>query len=218
MSIATKLKLEKYNNLTIINQPEDYDILPGRANSLSQGHDCIFIFIENIDEMVSYTQQIINNDKLLNEKGYLFFAYPKKGNKRYDSYIHRDEIFPAMKVNEDDGYVGNSDIKFSRMVGLDDVFTVVGLKREKKKAKKSTAASQCVEDYIDNFKDVEAFLGDHPNTLAIFNELTPGYQRDWARYIYSAKQQATRDKRQQQMIEVLEQGYKTMDLYRLKKK
>lgn len=220
MSIAAKLKLEKYQNLAIINQPAVYDILPGSATSLSQGHDCIFIFITNIDEMVSETQKIIENDKLLNEKGYLFFAYPKKGNKRYETYVHRDEIFPAMKVNEDDGYVGSSDIKFSRMVSMDDVFTVVGLKREKKKAKKSTASSQCVDDYIENIKDIEAFLttNNDPKVLAIFQELTPGYQRDWARYIFSAKQQATREKRQQQMIEVLEQGYKTMDLFRQKKK
>lgn len=219
MSIATKLKLEKYHNLVIINQPADYDILPGSATTVSQGHDCIFIFVTNIDEMVSETQQIINNDKLLGEKGYLFFAYPKKGNKRYETYVHRDEIFPAMKVNEDDGYVGNSEIKFSRMVSMDDVFTVVGLKREKRKAKKSTASSQCVDDYIENVEDVEAYLSNNaPDVFAIFQELTPGYQRDWARYIFSAKQQATRERRQQQMMEVLGQGYKTMDLYRQKKK
>lgn len=40
-----------------------------------------------------------------------------------------------MKVRED-GYVGNSDIKFARMVSMDDVFTVVGLKREKRKLRK----------------------------------------------------------------------------------
>lgn len=39
-----------------------------------------------------------------------------------------------MKVGED-GYVENSEVKFSRMVSMDDVFTVVGLKREEKKRK-----------------------------------------------------------------------------------
>lgn len=153
----------------------------------------------------------------MQEKGYLFFAYPKKGNKRYDTFIHRDEIFPAMNVGED-GYVGDSDVKFSRMVGMDDVFTVVGLKREKKKAKKSSAASQCVADYKDNVKDVEQLLAEHPKELAFYQELTPGYQTDWARYIFSAKQQKTREKRQEQMVDVLSQGYKTIDLYRLNKK
>jgi hypothetical protein len=40
------------------------------------------------------------------------------------------------------------------MVSMDDVFTVVGLKREKKKIKKTPEASQCVADYVDKVKDV----------------------------------------------------------------
>ncbi|GAA0321053.1 YdeI/OmpD-associated family protein [Bacillus carboniphilus] len=216
MSIITKLKLNKYENMAVLNQPTDYDLFNSCKTKLAGGHDAIFIFVETVDEMVNHTGRIIKEEQLL-EKGYLFFAYPKKGNKKYDTFVHRDEIFPAMKVGED-GYVGNSDIKFSRMVSMDDVFTVVGLKREKKKEKKSTAASQCVADYEGNVKDVEGLLAGHPNELQFFKDLTPGYQRDWARYIFSAKQQKTRDKRQEQMVDILSQGYKTMDLYRQKKK
>lgn len=216
MSIVDKLNLKKYEKMAVLNEPNDYDLFSGYQNTLTGNHDAIFIFIETIEDMVKHTQKIIQDEKLL-EKGYLFFAYPKKGNKRYDTFVHRDEIFPAMKVGED-GYVGESDIKFSRMVAMDDVFTVVGLKREKKKAKKSSAASQCVADYVDNVKDVEKLLSEYPNELAFYQELTPGYKTDWARYVFSAKQQATRDKRQARMVDVLSQGYKTMDLYRQKKK
>jgi len=148
--------------------------------------------------------------------GYLFFAYPKKGNTRYKTFVHRDEIFPAMKVGED-GYIADSDMKFSRMVSMDDVFTVVGLKREKKRTKKSVSASQRVADYENNVKDIEALLADHPDELTFFQNLTPGYQKDWARYIFSAKQQKTREKRYQQMVDILSQGYKSVDLYRQKK-
>ncbi|MDE5416022.1 YdeI/OmpD-associated family protein [Alkalihalobacterium chitinilyticum] len=193
-----------------------YELFNGCKTILSGEHDAIFIFIETMDEMVNYTRKVIN-DGQLQEKGYLFFAYPKKGNKRYTTYIHRDEIFPAMKVDED-GYVENSEVKFSRMVSMDDVFTVVGLKREKRKTKNSSAASQCVADYEDHVKDVENFLGDHPKELTFYQELTPGYQRDWARYIFSAKQQKTREKRQEQMVDILSQGYKSVDLFRQKKK
>lgn len=216
MTIINKLNLNKYNNLAVLNQPSDYHVFDGYSMKLSGEHDAIFIFIKTVDEMATFTQSIINEQKLL-EKGYLFFAYPKKGNKKYDTFVHRDDIFPAMKVGED-GYVENSDIKFSRMVSMDDVFTVVGLKREKKKAQKSSAASQCVADYEDNVKDVEILLADHPNELEFYRELTPGYQKDWARYIFSAKQQSTREKRQNQMIDILSQGYKSIDLFRQKKK
>lgn len=216
MTIINKLNLGKYSDVVVLNQPEDYDLFNEYKDVLSREHDAIFIFIETLDQMVSYTQGIINEQQLL-EKGYLFFAYPKKGNKRYKTFIHRDEIFPAMKVDED-GYIANSDLKFSRMVGMDDVFTVVGLKREKKKPQKSTAASQCVADYEENVKDIEKLLTNYPNELRLYKELTPGYQKDWARYIFSAKQQQTREKRQEKMVEILSQGYKTVDLFRQKKK
>jgi hypothetical protein len=212
MTIVAKLKLDKYNNMAVINQPEDYHFFIDQKTSITNDHDCIFIFIRSLNDMMDYTKEVIQKNAL-NEKGYLFFAYPKKGNKRYDTSIHRDDIFPAMKVGED-GYVGDSDIKFARMVGMDHVFTVVGLKREKKKPKKTPALSQCVGDYEDKVKDVETILVDHPNELQFFKSLTPGYKRDWARQIFSAKQQATRDKRAKQMVDILSQGYKTLDLYR----
>ncbi|KHF41714.1 YdeI/OmpD-associated family protein [Halalkalibacter okhensis] len=216
MTIINKLNLSKYTSMAVINQPNDYDVFNDFETALSKEHDAIFIFVETVNEMVRHTQRIINDQCIL-EKGYIFFAYPKKGNKRYSTFVHRDEIFPAMKVGED-GYIENSDLKFSRMVSMDDVFTVVGLKHEKKKNKKSTVASQCVADYEENVKDVENRLADYPTVLSFFKNLTPGYQKDWARYIYSAKQQKTRDKRQEQMIDVLSQGYKSMDLFRQKKK
>lgn len=217
MTIIDKLKLNKYNNMAVINQPNDYDVFTEQATTLSKDHDAIFIFVETIDEMVKHTQLILNNEQLLLEKGYLFFAYPKKGNTRYKTFIHRDEMFPALKVGED-GYVDKSDIKFARMVSMDDIFTVVGLKHEKKKAKKTSAASQCVADYAENITDVEMLLADYPNELTFYQNLTPGYQKDWARHLFSAKQQKTREKRLQQMVEILSQGYKTIDLFRRKKK
>ncbi|KFM99176.1 hypothetical protein D0U04_27540 [Bacillus clarus] len=217
MSIIDKLKLNKYTHMVVMNQPNDYDVFTEQATTFSKDHDAIFIFVETIDEMVEHTKFIINNKELLLEKGYVFFAYPKKGNTRYETFIHRDEMFPALKVGED-GYVDNSDIKFARMVSMDDVFTVVGLKREKKKEKKTSAASQCVADYVNRIKDVEALLANHPNELAFYQSLTPGYQKDWARNLFSVKQEKTREKRLQKMVEILSQGYKTIDLYRKKKK
>jgi hypothetical protein len=215
MTIINKLNLAKYKNMAVLNQPSDYDVLNGFQMALSGGHDAIFIFVETIDEMVKYTHTIIKEQPLL-EKGYLFFAYPKKGNKRYETFVHRDEIFPAMKV-EEDGYVEKSDLKFSRMVGMDDVFTVVGLKREKKKTQKSSTPSQSVADYEDNVKDIEAVLTNYPNELKFFRELTPGYQKGWARYIFSTKQQSTQEKRKAEMVDLLSQGYKSVDLFRQKK-
>ncbi|OTX81356.1 hypothetical protein BK726_24430 [Bacillus thuringiensis serovar londrina] len=211
MSVIDKLKLNKYTNMVVINEPSDYDIFTGKETAFSKEHDAIFIFVETLDEMVKQTNFIISNEELLIEKGYVFFAYPKKGNARYSTFIHRDEMFPALNV-------GESDIKFARMVSMDEVFTVVGLKREKKKITKTSAMSQCVADYADRIKDVEALLANHPNELKFYQSLTPGYQKDWARNLFSVKQEKTREKRLEKMIEILSQGYKTIELFRKKKK
>ncbi|WP_101842035.1 YdeI/OmpD-associated family protein [Halobacillus sp. Marseille-P3879] len=217
MTIIDKLKLNRYSNVVVLNEPNDYNVFSTYGHTLSDEHDAIFIFTETTEEMHNHADHIIQNNLLL-ENGYLFFAYPKKGNKRYDTYIHRDDIFPALQV-EEGGYLKGSDVKFSRMVSMDDTFTVVGLKRQKKKAAaKSTAASQCVADYEERVKDVKELLLQHPEELTFYENLTPGYQKDWARQIFSAKQEKTREKRQQQMIEVLSQGYKSLDLYRQQKK
>ncbi|GEN88502.1 YdeI/OmpD-associated family protein [Oceanobacillus sojae] len=216
MAIIDKLNLNKYKNMAVINQPKDYDIFTGQNQTLEQEHDAIFIFVETLDEMVVHTKEVIERQLLL-PKGYLFFAYPKKGNKRYNTSIHRDEIFPAMKVDEE-GYVPHSDLKFSRMVRMDDVFTVIGLKREQRTKKKTVSASQRVADYAENIKDIEALLADDPDILSFYQSLTPGYQKDWARFLFSAKQQKTRAKRKQQMFDILSQGYKSIDLYRQQKK
>lgn len=203
--------------MAVLNQPNDYDTFTNYPNTISNNHDAIFIFVETLEEMVKHATYLAEQEDILVEKGYVFFAYPKKGNTRYPTYIHRDEMFPALRVDED-GYIGKSTLKFSRMVSMDDVFTVVGLKRERRKTKKSTAASQCVADYEDKVVDIEEILANYPKLLTFYQSLTPGYRKDWARYIFSAKQQKTRDNRIEQMLDILSQGYKSVDLYRMKKK
>lgn len=218
MTIIDKLNLKKYTNMAVINQPKEYDLFMEQKQTFDQEHDAIFIFVKTIDEMVKYIHRIINDEFLLLPKGYLFFAYPKKGNKRYSTYIHRDEIFPALKVDEG-GYVAGSNMKFSRMVSMDDIFTVVGLKREQRTVRKnSTSASQRVEDCVQNVEDIKVLLEDNPEVLSFYQSLTPGYQKNWARFLFSAKQEKTREKRKQQMLDILSQGYKSIDLYRQQKK
>lgn len=84
--------------------------------------------------------------------------------------------------------MGTSTVKFARMVGLDEVFTVIGLKEEEKKTAKTTSSkvSQRVDDYIEKIQAIESDLEDSPELLAFYQSLTPGYRKEWARYVYSA--------------------------------
>lgn len=232
-SIVNKLNLQKYERAAVLNQPEGTDYFAGLSGfdtELKGGaYDLIFAFVLDMESLKRLVGDVIQR-QLLNEGGYLFAAYPKKGNKVYATYIHRDELLFGLGADEE-GYVGTSTIKFSRMVGLDDVFTVVGLKADAKGKEKagsgagktgkadeglSVAAkpSQRVDDYIALIPSVEKDLEDAPELLAFYQALTPGYRKDWARYVYSAKQEDTRAKRREEMKMILGAGYKSRELYR----
>lgn len=178
----------------------------------------MFVFIFTLEDFSKHLQKIIEKD-LIKEKGNLFFAYPKKNNPQYTEYIERDSIIPHIHTDED-GYVIGSNLKFSRMVSLNEVFTVFGLKSERKKAKSTTNTkkSQCVDDYIDNIEDIKQFLNNHEDVLKAYNDFTFGYQKDWARYVYSAKRKETQEKRLLEMKDIIVEGYKSIDLYRRAKK
>ena len=90
-------------NLATLNEPENVDWFKDVPTEISIDLDRIFVFVETSDEMVKITQKIICEQSLVG-KGYWFFAYPKKDKKRYKTYIHRDEIFPAMKVDESESW------------------------------------------------------------------------------------------------------------------
>ncbi|MBV7505465.1 YdeI/OmpD-associated family protein [Bacillus sp. sid0103] len=220
-TIVEKLNLNKYQRKLVLNKPEELDELNGldyESALKNEKYDLIFIFVFSLEEFARQLQSIIDN-QLLEKNGYVYFAYPKKNNPKYKEYIERDSLFEAVAMDEE-GYTLGSDIKFSRMVSLNDVFTVVGLKSAPKKAKKadSSKASQCVDDYIVHVDDIKQYLSKNEDLLDIYNQLTFGYQKDWARYVYSAKRKETQEKRLLEMDTVLGDGYKSMDLYRRQQK
>ncbi|WP_078410144.1 YdeI/OmpD-associated family protein [Priestia abyssalis] len=220
-TIVEKLNLQKYKKAAVLNLPDgtDYfaDLTDYDTELTGSTYDLIFAFVLDMESLKELVNKVIENH-YLNQNGYLFLAYPKKGNKVYPTFIHRDDLLAGLGADKD-GYVGTSNIKFARMVGLDEVFTVVGLKEDSKsKNQTSTKASQCVDDYIELIPSVEKDLQDTPDLLAFYQSLTPGYRKDWARYVYSAKQEATKTKRREEMKMILGAGYKSRDLYRQDKK
>jgi len=220
-TIVDKLGLRKYERVAILNQPEGTDYLAeltGYDTSLKDGgYDLVFAFVLDMAELKSLVDRVIA-EGALRPNGYLFTAYPKLGNKKYATSIHRDELFPGLGADEE-GYIGGSSVKFARMVGLDEVFTVVGFKADAaaskgKAASRSSQPSQRVDDYVALIPSVERDLADSPDLLAFYQSLTPGYRKDWARYVYSAKQEETQEKRREEMKAIMKAGYKSRELYR----
>ncbi|RFU67317.1 hypothetical protein D0469_15605 [Peribacillus saganii] len=216
-TIVEKLNLKKYKKTAVLNLPKGASYLEELTEydtELSDStYDLIFAFVLDMKSLTEVVNKVIEK-KYLHKNGYIFLAYPKKGNKVYPTFIHRDDLLAGLGADEN-GYIGTSNIKFARMVGLDEVFTVVGLKEEAPKKKQtSSKASQCVDDYIELIPEVEKDLQDTPELLSFYKSLTPGYRKDWARYVYSAKQEETKAKRRKEMKMILGAGYKSRDLYR----
>ncbi|WP_163652248.1 YdeI/OmpD-associated family protein [Listeria sp. PSOL-1] len=207
-TIIEKLDLTKYPKKAILNLPKhvtELDSLTSTDFELKQKqYELIFAFVFNLSEMKQIILQVINEERLA-KAGYLFLAYPKKGNKEYSEYIHRDEILSGLEADEA-GYIPNSHLKFSRMVSFNETFTVIGLKIANAKNKKKTEDEPDYQSFIPN---VEELLAGNPELLAFYQALAPGYQKSWARYIYSAKQPATKAKREQETIRLLKTGQKS---------
>lgn len=216
-TIVEKLNLQKYKKVAVLHLPDGADYLAELTDYDTEltdsTYDLIFAFVLDMESLKGLVNKVIENN-YLDKNGYIYLAYPKKGNKVYPTFIHRDDLLQGLGADED-GYIGTSTIKFARMVGLDDVFTVVGLKEDSQNRNRtSTKASQCVDDYIELIPEVEKDLQDTPDLLSFYQSLTPGYRKDWARYVYSAKQEATKAKRREEMKMILGAGYKSRDLYR----
>lgn len=56
---------------------------------------------------------------------------------------------------------------------------------------------------------VAALLADDPTLQAFFNDLTPGYQREWARFIFGVKAAATQQRHVAVMKTVFQAGFKS---------
>ncbi|MGX7198149.1 YdeI/OmpD-associated family protein [Enterococcus olivae] len=208
--LAKKLRLTMEEPIVVLHRPS-MDYFSGFNISEQQPTEpvaTIILFVKDLEEMKEEIQKIITAE-LLEMNGRLLVCYPKKGNKKWSTFIHRDEIFPALQVDQD-GFIAGTDYKFNQMVKLDDTYTILGIKRTVQK--KSVKPSQSVADYIQFLPTLEKRLAAEPKAQKFFQHLTPGYQRNWARYVYSAKREATQDKRFHEMVQLLNQGIKSKDL------
>lgn len=202
-----KFKLTGDLAIQVINAPAEFPVMSTKAAPF----DRVLAFVYSIEEMVNAVHQIIEEDQL-QEGAYLFLLYPKKGNKQFDTYIGRDDIFPAFEMDEEK-YVFGSTVKFAGLQSLDDTYSILSLKKQPKKIKR-TAASQRVDDYVAYIPQLVEYLAGREEGLALFESLTPGYQKDWARYVFSAKKEETQQQRLAEMADLLTQGYKTKEHFR----
>lgn len=202
-----KLNIDKFNKICIVDKPDDiyyFNDIDFDKIILKENYDLIIYFVYDLNTMEN---QIINTEKreLIPFKKSIYFIYPKKSSKNYDKYIKRDDIFLYLNVDENTGFIKDSEFKFYKMVSFDEDFTLVGLRREKIEEFNENKYI----DYSDFIEDIENVLSKYSKALKYFEKLSFGYKREWARYVFSAKRQNTKDKRIEEMINILNLGYKS---------
>lgn len=215
-----KIQIEKYKDKLFLDVPADVRELDGIEADRSiqkKKYDLVMAFVFSLEQFEARVAEMSKKD-LLNKSGYLYLVYPKKGNKRYEEYIHRDSIF-TLPIDEDSGYYKDSNLKLSRMVSFNDVFTLGGFKQTPHGSKKKApGVSQCVGDYEKMVPQLLQYWEKDGEVKQKYAALTPGYQRGWARYVYSAQSEETLQKRLGEMNIVLRQGYKSISLYKRDKR
>ena len=216
-TFAEKIKFDVAKHPIVRHQPASVTTLPDLPSTLTTPSDLILSFCQTTDEMASEIKTVTVK-KSLTANGYLYLIYPKLKNKLGISGIHRDVLFPALNVDEDSGAVGQTGLKFSRMVSFDDNYTAVGLTWLATNPRRPDNPSGRVVTYVDRLPELKQLLGQDPDALASFVTLTPGYQRSWARYVFSPKTTATQQMHLQQTIDLLKTGFASIELWHEGKK
>lgn len=216
--ICQKLRIENFVRKAIIDCPADIDAFEGIAHDTqlrAGSYDFILYFVFTLDQFRDRIMDIIAHNRL-NPDGMVYFTYPKKGNRKYEQYIGRDDFFTIIDMNAE-GYVAGSRVKFNKMVALDDTFTVIGLKHTVR-SRSDARPPRCVTAFADRLPDIEAKLTSYPDAYDFFQSLTPGYRRGWAQYVYGVRSEAIQEKHFLEMVRILRAGHKSINLYRRARK
>lgn len=212
--LIKKLHLSKFKDIALYNNSphsQELSLITSQdyLADLTQDFDVIFVHTFTLDEMKEMLLTLWEQSTI-RPGGIAYLVYPKLNNPEYPG-IHRDDIFPALEVDDGLGLMPNTHYKFNKMVSLNEIFTIIGLKHLTDKELKNLSASKNntqpsgrVSDYIQYIPEIVTKLeADHSDLVNKFQSLTPGKQRNWAREIYSARTQATQDKRWQKLFDEL---------------
>lgn len=208
MVINMHEKRFNHHAIKLKNVPSNYAFLHHQYESNPpKPYEVILCFVFSLEAMKNEIN--IAKDELTNE-GILYLCYPKLKNKLGLTGIHRDHIFPYLAVDESTGYVKETLMRFNKMAAFDEDYTLLALKKDTKQKSRPTTSSKA-DDYEHFIENIKALLKNE-SCYDFYIKLTKGYQKGWARYIYSVKGEETKQRRIHEMIELLSKGIKSKDL------
>lgn len=196
------LKLKAVNKkVFLINVTEELVLSEGLSSTCDSAPEIVVGFINTTDDLT----QVVNSYNKSNPlaKTILNVIYFKKANKLGNAGINRDEM---MELGKGFG------LEACRLINVNENYSCMGFRPiEEFKQITKNKPSQCVDDYLDKIPELINVLNDEAKIK--FAQLTLGYQKGWARYVFGVVQEKTRQKRLATANIAISQGFKAIDMY-----
>lgn len=222
MNELERLGFTKHDNIAVEHLPAELEAQFSQLHiqpEATTATDLLVLFGFSVPQIKTALARIADAHSLT-ENGTIYLLYPKMASKRYPG-VNRDALFNGLSVNEDTGEVAATGLKFSRMRSFNADFTMVDLKWLASSPRPRTTPSQRVADYVERIPELQSRLqhtSGQQRAATFFEQLTPGYKREWARYIYAPVREATQTSHFEQMLTALNAGAPNWETYQKQQK
>jgi hypothetical protein len=202
--LANKLKLRQEEKNLLLQAPETFveavREFPYHTSAESEDYDYVQLFVKSVEELNTYAPVAL---KAVKEDGKLWFCYPKK-TSGIKTDIHRDT---GWEVVHEAGYAGVA------AVSIDDTWSALRFRPESKVNRREDSifnknGSRTKSKTLEIPEYVQLALDIHPQEKAFFYSLAYTHQKEWVQWVAEAKRADTRQRRLQQMLELLKEGKK----------
>lgn len=125
-AIFKKMNFKDYEKFYVLNAPKEFKSVLEEMSEITdvkkspnckQKYEFILIFVKTVNDIIKYAPKA--TPKLVGDS-VLWFAYPKKTSKNYNSDITRDEEWQAL---------GNEGFEPVRMIAIDDDWSALRFKK-----------------------------------------------------------------------------------------
>jgi hypothetical protein len=202
--LANKLKLRQEEKNLLLQAPETFvdtvREIPFHASVEGEDYDYVQLFVQSQEEVNKYAPEAL---KAVKEDGKLWFCYPKKSSG-IKTDIHRDKGWESVQAA---GYGGVA------AVSIDDTWSALRFRHKSKVNRRedsifSENGSRAKSKVLEIPEYLQLVLDVHPQEKAFFESLAYTRRKEWVQWVTEAKREETRQRRLQQMLEMLKEGKK----------
>lgn len=202
--LAKKLKLQTGEKNLLLQAPDSFiqavqeisfDTIPN-----GEGYDYVQLFVQSQEELNAHVPAALEAVK---EDGKLWFCYPKK-TAGIKTDIHRDK---GWELVHKAGYAGVA------AVSIDETWSALRFRPENKIERKEGSVfnkkgGEAKPKVFEIPEYLQVALDAHPKEKAFFDSLAYTHQKEYVQWVTEAKRADTRQRRLQQMLELLKEGKK----------